>query len=75
MEIRILKFIAGAQGPTTEGVAAVTRNSRAATEMHLNALHAAGRIWKDDGRGAGAWYISQEGRHFLAERGDDALAA
>jgi len=69
-EVRILTFIANAQGPTTGGIAKEFGISPAAADFHLRELRRANRVWGQPVRGnTMSWHISQAGRRFLAERG------
>jgi len=70
IELRILKFLTHAFGPSTEGIATEMGISPEAIVVHLEALHEANRIWGQVLHGEQkSWHISQEGRHFLAQRG------
>ena len=70
-EVRILAFIAQAQGPTTDGIAKEIGISLAAAEFHLRELRRANRVWGQPVKGnTTSWYVSQEGRRFLAQRGN-----
>lgn len=70
IEMQILAFIHQALGPSTEGIAVAMGISNEAAAVHLRALSEANRIWGQPVHGnETAWYISNEGRHFLASKG------
>ncbi len=76
VELRILGFLAGARGPTVDGIARELNVSRSAAEAHLRSLENAGRVWAQRVRGgARAWHLTLEGKHFwLQRRSGDSVA-
>jgi predicted transcriptional regulator len=69
IEMKILKFLEHALGPTTDGVAREMGISSDAAAIHLQALNEANRTWSQPGRaGEQSWHISLEGRRYLADR-------
>jgi hypothetical protein len=73
IEVRILNFIARAHGPDTRGIAAAMGISEAAADVHLRELRAARRIWGQRIRADEmSWHVSQEGKRFLAGKGNHA---
>lgn len=70
IEVRILRFLDRANGPTTAGIAAEMRIRPEAAAIHLAELENADRAWRQPSHGADdAWHISLEGQHFLEQRG------
>lgn len=69
IEVHILRFIAHAVGPSTEGIATEMGISTAAAEVHLRELRRARRIWGQRLGAAGmSWHLASEGKRFLEER-------